>query len=155
MLKIGDKVANFVGIDQNQKEIQLSDYNRKKLIIFFYPKANTPGCTAEACNLRDGYTLLKEKGYELLGISADSVSKQANFASKNNLSFSLISDEKKKIIQQFGVWGEKKFMGKTFDGIHRKTFILNENHIITHIIDKVKTKKHTDQILEILNVVIR
>lgn len=151
MLKIGDKVANFVGIDQNQKEIQLSDYNRKKLIIFFYPKANTPGCTAEACNLRDGYTLLKEKGYELLGISADSVSKQANFASKNNLSFSLISDEKKKIIQQFGVWGEKKFMGKTFDGIHRKTFILNENHIITHIIDKVKTKKHTDQILEILN----
>ncbi len=151
MLKIGDKVANFVGIDQNQKEIQLSDYNRKKLIIFFYPKANTPGCTAEVCSLRDGYTLLKEKGYELLGISADSVSKQANFASKNNLSFSLIADEKKKIIQQFGVWGEKKFMGKTFDGIHRKTFILNENHIITHIIDKVKTKKHTDQILEILN----
>ncbi|MDO4783199.1 MAG: thioredoxin-dependent thiol peroxidase [Capnocytophaga felis] len=149
-LKIGDSVKNFKGIDQNGKEISLSDYKGKKLIIFFYPKASTPGCTAEACDLRDGYSLLKEKGYELLGISADSVARQANFASKNNLNFPLIADENKQIIEQFGVWGEKKFMGKTFDGIHRKTFILNENHVVTHIIEKVKTKEHTQQILEII-----
>ncbi|GIJ97167.1 peroxiredoxin [Capnocytophaga stomatis] len=149
-LKIGDSVKNFKGIDQNGKEISLSDYKGKKLIIFFYPKASTPGCTAEACDLRDGYSLLQEKGYELLGISADSLAKQANFASKNNLSFPLIADENKQIIQQFGVWGEKKFMGKTFDGIHRMTFILNENHTVTHVIEKVKTKEHTQQILEII-----
>lgn len=150
MLKIGDSIKNFKGTNQNGKEVSLSDYKGKKLIIFFYPKASTPGCTTEACNLRDGYTLLKEKGYELLGISADSVTRQASFASKNSLNFPLIADEDKQIIEQFGVWGEKKFMGRTFDGIHRKTFILNENHVVTHIIEKVKTKEHTLQILEII-----
>lgn len=150
MLHIGDKVINFAGIDQNGRKVHLSDYEEKKLIIFFYPKASTPGCTAQACSLRDGYTLLKEKGYELLGISADSIKKQANFTSKNKLPFPLIADEEKKIIQQFGVWGEKKFIGKTFDGIHRTTFILNEHQIITHIIENVKTKNHAKQILDIL-----
>ncbi|MDO4229082.1 MAG: thioredoxin-dependent thiol peroxidase [Capnocytophaga sp.] len=151
MLKIGDKVREFQGIDQNGNTIKLSDYKGKKLIVFFYPKASTPGCTAEACSLRDGYTLLKEKGYELIGISADSVKKQLNFSTKNNLNFPLIADENKQIIELFSVWGRKKFMGLEFDGILRKTFILDENQIITHIIDKVKTKNHTEQILEILS----
>ncbi len=151
MLKIGDKVTNFVGVDQNGKELKLSDYDRKKLIIFFYPKASTPGCTAEVCSLRDGYELLKEKGYKLLGISADSINKQAKFALRNNLPFPLIADEDKKIIQLFGVWDKKNFMGKTFDGILRTTFILDENQVVTHIINKVKTKNHTEQILEVID----
>ncbi|MFK8298183.1 thioredoxin-dependent thiol peroxidase [Capnocytophaga cynodegmi] len=150
MVKIGETIENFKGIDQNGNTIELSDYKGQKLIIFFYPKASTPGCTAEACSLRDEYSVLKEKGYELLGVSADSVSKQMNFATKNNLPFPLIADEDKKIIKQFGVWGEKKFMGKTFDGILRKTFIVNESQILTHIIEKVKTKSHAQQIMQVI-----
>ncbi|MDO5105817.1 thioredoxin-dependent thiol peroxidase [Capnocytophaga sp.] len=151
MLKIGDQVTDFSSTDQNGKTLKLSDFQGKKLIIFFYPKASTPGCTTQACNLRDGYQLLKEKGYEIMGISADSVSKQTNFTTKNNLPFVLLADENKEIIKLFGVWGEKKFMGKIFDGIHRTTFILDENHVITHVIHKVKTKEHTRQILEIID----
>ncbi|GIM52608.1 thioredoxin-dependent thiol peroxidase [Capnocytophaga cynodegmi] len=150
MVKIGETIENFKGIDQNGNTIELSDYKGRKLIIFFYPKASTPGCTAEACSLRDEYSVLKEKGYELLGVSADSVSKQMNFATKNNLPFPLIADEDKKIIKQFGVWGEKKFMGRTFDGILRKTFIVNESQILTHIIEKVKTKSHAQQIMQVI-----
>lgn len=150
MVKIGEAIENFKGIDQNGNTIELSDYKGRKLIIFFYPKASTPGCTAEACSLRDEYSVLKEKGYELLGVSADSVSKQMNFATKNNLPFPLITDEDKKIIKQFGVWGEKKFMGRTFDGILRKTFIVNESQILTHIIEKVKTKSHAQQIMQVI-----
>ena len=150
MIKTGQKVENFKGINQEGNEIQLSDYKGKKVIIFFYPKASTPGCTAQACNLRDNYALLREKGYEILGISADSIEKQMKFASKNHFNFPLIADENKSIIKQFGVWGENKFMGKTFDGIFRKTFILDENHTLTHIIEKVKTKNHSQQILEII-----
>lgn len=150
MVKIGETIENFKGTDQNGNTIELSDYKGHKLIIFFYPKASTPGCTAEACNLRDEYSVLKEKGYELLGVSADSVSKQMNFATKNNLPFPLIADEDKKIIKQFGVWGEKKFMGRTFDGILRKTFIVNESQILTHIIEKVKTKSHAQQIMQVI-----
>lgn len=151
MLKIGDQVTDFSSTDQNGKTLKLSDFQGKKLIIFFYPKASTPGCTTQACNLRDGYQLLKEKGYEIIGISADSVHKQTNFTAKNNLPFVLLADENKEIIKQFGVWGEKKFMGKIFDGIHRATFILDENHVVTHVINKVKTKEHTQQILEIID----
>lgn len=150
MIKINDKIPNFSGIDQNGKEIKLTDYQDKKLIIFFYPKASTPGCTAQACSLRDGYQALKEKGYELLGVSADSVKRQANFTEKNHLPFPLIADENHQIIELFGVWGQKKFMGKTYNGIIRTTFILDENQIVTHIIEKVKTKNHTQQLLEII-----
>lgn len=149
-LKVGQKVENFEGIDQHGNQVKLSDFEGQKLIIFFYPKASTPGCTAQACNLRDGYALLKEKGYNLIGISADSVKRQLNFSQKNHLNFPLIADENRKIIEAFGVWGRKKFMGKEFDGIHRKTFVLDVNQTITHIIDKVNTKNHTEQLLEIL-----
>lgn len=150
-MKIGDKVPDFKAVTHKGEEIQLSGYLGKKLIIFFYPKASTPGCTAQACNLNNGYSLLKQKGYEIIGISADSIKKQANFATKNNFIFPLIADENRTIINLFGIWGEKKFMGKTFDGILRTTFVLDENQYITHIIDKVKTKNHTEQLLEIIS----
>ena len=116
-------------------------------MVFFYPKASTPGCTAEACNLRDNYERFLNKNYQVIGISADSVKKQKNFSDKNNLPFSLIADEDKNIIKAFGVWGPKKFMGKEFDGIHRTTFVINENGNIENIITKVQTKNHTEQLL--------
>lgn len=147
-LKVGDKVPNFESVDEQGQTVKLSDYKGKKLVVFFYPKANTPGCTVEACNLRDNYEVLKEKGYELLGVSADSVRKQSNFKKKFNFPFPLLADVDKEVIDAFGVWGEKKFMGRTFDGIHRKTFIVDENGIVERVIDKVKTKDHAAQILE-------
>ncbi|ATA76396.1 thioredoxin-dependent thiol peroxidase [Capnocytophaga canimorsus] len=150
-LQIGEVIPDFSGIDQNGNPIKLSDYKQRKGIIFFYPKASTPGCTAEVCNLRDGHEILKKQGFFLLGISADSVKRQLNFAEKNQLPFPLIADENREIIELFGVWGQKKFMGKVFDGIHRKTFIIDENHQITHIIDKVQTKNHTQQILSLVS----
>ncbi|ATA90961.1 thioredoxin-dependent thiol peroxidase [Capnocytophaga canimorsus] len=150
-LQIGEVIPDFSGIDQKGNPIKLSDYKQRKGIIFFYPKASTPGCTAEVCNLRDGYEILKKQGFFLLGISADSVKRQLNFAEKNQLPFPLIADENREIIELFGVWGQKKFMGKVFDGIHRKTFIIDENHQITHIIDKVQTKNHTQQILSLVS----
>ena len=146
-LKEGDKVPAFNSIDQDGKTISLSDYKGKRLIVFFYPKANTPGCTAEACNLRDHYTDLQVAGYELLGVSADSQKRQANFKSKFDFPFPLLADEDKEVINAFGVWGLKKFMGKEYDGIHRKTFLINEEGIVTRVIDKVKTKDHAAQIL--------
>ncbi len=147
-LKVGDKVPNFSVKDDQGNTISLSDYKGKKLVVFFYPKANTPGCTAEACNLRDHYTELKEKGYELLGVSADSQKKQANFKQKYSFPFPLLADENKEVINAFGVWGPKKFMGRTFDGIHRMTFIINEEGVVERVIEKVKTKDHAAQILE-------
>lgn len=150
-VKIGDKIADFQAYNQNGKLIQLSDFQGKKLVVFFYPKALTQGCTAQACNLRDGYELLREKGYELVGISADSVEKQLKFSQKYNFPFYLLCDENQEIAKLFGVWGEKKFMGKTYEGIHRKTFLLDENQVVTHIVEKVKTKEHTQQLLEMLN----
>jgi len=147
-LKQGDAVPNFTAKDEQGNTINLSDYKGKKLIVFFYPKANTPGCTVEACNLRDNYKVLKEKGYELLGVSADSARKQSNFKKKYDFPFPLLADEDKKVINAFGVWGPKKFMGREFDGIHRKTFIIDENGIVERVIDKVKTKDHAAQILE-------
>lgn len=149
-LKIGDKVPNFSEKNQYNEIFQLSDYQNQKIIIFFYPKANTPGYTNEVCNLQNQYALLKEKGFVLIGISADSTEKQLKFSEKHHLSYPLLANENKSILKLFGVWGIKKFMGKEFEGIHRKTFILNENHIITHIIEKVNTKNHTQQIIEIL-----
>ncbi|MCQ0112188.1 peroxiredoxin Q/BCP [Zhouia amylolytica] len=147
-LKPGDKVADFTVNDQDGNKVSLSDFKGKKLIVFFYPKASTPGCTAEACNLRDHYKELQDKGYELLGVSADSEKRQSNFKNKYEFPFPLLADEEKEVINIFGVWGLKKFMGKEYDGIHRKTFILDENGVVERVIDKVKTKDHAAQILE-------
>ncbi len=146
-LKAGDTVPNFKGKDQDGNSISFSDYKGRRLIVFFYPKASTPGCTVEACNLRDNYELLQEKGYELLGISADSQKRQTNFRNKYQFPFPLLADEEKEVINAFGVWGPKKFMGREFDGIHRKTFIINEKGLVEKVIGKVKTKQHSDQIL--------
>ena len=148
MLKEGYKVPNFKGLDQNGNEISYENFKGKKLVVFFYPKASTPGCTAEACNLNDNLESLASKGYQVVGISADSVKRQKNFSDKYEFKFPLISDEDKSIIQSFGVWGPKKFMGKEYEGIHRTTFLINENGEIERVIKKVKTKDHTNQILE-------
>ncbi|AEH02218.1 MULTISPECIES: thioredoxin-dependent thiol peroxidase [unclassified Lacinutrix] len=148
-LKQGDKVPDFTVNDQSGNAISLSDYKGKKLIVFFYPKASTPGCTAEACNLTDNYKALQDEGYEILGVSADSQKRQTNFKEKYKFPFPLLADEDKEVINAFGVWGEKKFMGKTYDGIHRKTFLIDENGVVEHVIDKVKTKDHAAQILSL------
>lgn len=147
-LQKGDVVPHFKAKDQDGNTISLNDYKGKKLVVFFYPKANTPGCTAEACDLRDHYKELQNKGYELLGVSADSEKRQKNFKEKYDFPFPLLADEDKKVIDAFGVWGPKKFMGKEYDGIHRKTFIIDETGKIERVIDKVKTKDHAAQILE-------
>ena len=147
-LQAGDKAPYFSVIDDRGNTQSLTDYLGKKLIVFFYPKANTPGCTTEACDLRDNYEELKEAGYSLLGISADSVNKQRNFSEKFDLPFPLLADENKEIINAFGVWGPKKFMGKDYEGILRKTFIIDENGVVERVIEKVKTKEHAAQILE-------
>jgi len=149
MLEKGDKAPNFSGTDQEGNTIKSSDYKGKKYVLFFYPKASTPGCTAEACDLRDNENALKAKGYEIIGVSADSVKRQKNFATKNNLNYPLIADETREIIEAFGVWGRKKFMGREFDGILRTTFLINEKGIIEEVIEKVKTKEHAKQILGI------
>nr|WP_299344823.1 thioredoxin-dependent thiol peroxidase [Allomuricauda sp.] len=146
-LKVGDKVPDFSSKDQDGNTINLSDYKGKKLVVFFYPRANTPGCTAEACNLRDNYELLQEQGFELLGVSEDSQKKQANFKNKYEFQFPLLADEDHTVIETFGVWGPKKFMGKEYDGLHRTTFVLDEEGIIERVIDKVKTKDHAAQLL--------
>ena len=146
-LKIGDKAPDFSGFDQNGKFHQLEDYAGKKLIIFFYPKANTPGCTAEACNLRDNYDKFTKQNYVILGVSADSAKAQGKFKEKFNFPFPLIADEEKEMLNTFEVWGPKKFMGKTFDGIHRTTFVIDENGVISDVITNVKTKDHSEQIL--------
>lgn len=146
-LKTGDKAPNFEALDQAGNTVKLSDYTGKKLVLFFYPKASTPGCTAEACNLRDNYETFLAKGYDILGVSADSAKRQQNFSTKNELPFPLLADEDKKVIEAFGVWGLKKFMGREYNGIHRTTFVINEEGIIEEVIAKVKTKAHTEQIL--------
>jgi peroxiredoxin Q/BCP len=146
-LKVGDKVPPFSAKDQDGNTINLSDYSGKKLIVFFYPAANTPGCTAEACNLRDNYKALQAEGYELLGVSADSQKKQSNFKNKYEFPFPLLADEDHTVINTFGVWGPKKFMGREYDGIHRKTFVIDGSGKVTNVIDKVKTKDHAAQLL--------
>ncbi len=149
MLQVGDKAPDFSGIDQHEKEVKLSDFKGKKLVLYFYPKDNTPGCTMEAKNLRDNYELLLSKGYEVVGVSADSITRHKKFAEKYNLPFSLIADEDKTILRAYDAWGLKKFMGREYEGIIRKTYVINEDGIIEKIIDKVKTKAHAEQILEI------
>ncbi|MDG1661663.1 MAG: thioredoxin-dependent thiol peroxidase [Winogradskyella sp.] len=147
-LKVGDKVPNFEALDQDGNTIKLSDYKGKKLVVFFYPKASTPGCTAEACNLNDNFKRFESLNYEILGVSADSQKRQSNFKNKYGFEYPLLADEDKSVIEAFGVWGPKKFMGKEYDGIHRTTFVIDENGVLENVIFKVKTKAHAEQILD-------
>jgi len=147
-LKIGDKAPEINAKDQNGIPISLKDFIGKKVIVYFYPKDDTPGCTAEACNLRDNYEQLISTGFKIIGISADDEKKHQKFSDKYHLPFPLIPDTEKKIINAYGVWGPKKFMGRTFDGINRTTFVVSEDGKIEKIFSKVDTKNHTQQILE-------
>ncbi len=147
-LKKGDHAPDFSGFDQDNKFRQLEDYKGKKLVVFFYPKADTPGCTAEACDLRDNFERFQANNYELLGVSADSAKAQAKFKNKFHFPFPLLADEDKSVIEAFGVWGPKKFMGREYDGINRTTFVIDENGIIEEVITDVKTKDHAAQILK-------
>lgn len=148
-LQLGDKAPVFSAKDENGNTISLTDYIGKKVVLYFYPKDNTPGCTAQACNIRDNYDAVLDEHIVILGVSADAGEKHQKFISKYDLPFSLIADVDRELLNLYGVWGEKKFMGKTYDGIHRTTFILDESHSIIGIIDKPKTKDHTSEILEI------
>ncbi|MEM1324532.1 MAG: thioredoxin-dependent thiol peroxidase [Bacteroidota bacterium] len=147
-LQAGDDAPHFEGQNEKEETIALSDYKGKKLILFFYPKDDTPGCTAAACNLRDNFEDLREKGFELLGVSPDPAKKHQKFIDKYNFPFPLLADTEHKIMDDYGVWGEKKFMGRTYDGVHRTTFVIDENGKVEHVFKKVKTKDHTNQILE-------
>ena len=150
-IQIGDKVPEVLGLDQNGKEIKSSDFKGKKLALYFYPKDNTSGCTAEACSLRDGYEELRAAGYEVIGVSKDSAKSHQGFIEKQNLPFSLIADTDTTLQQEFGVWAEKKMYGRSYMGTLRTTFIINEEGIVTHIISskEVKTKDHANQILNL------
>lgn len=150
-LKPGDLAPDFIGRDQDGNAIQLSDFKGKKLVLYFYPKDNTSGCTAEACSLRDGYEELKTLQMEVVGVSPDSETSHKNFIRKYNLPFRLIADENHEIAEKYGAWGEKKMYGKAYFGILRKTFVINERGIITHIFNKVNTKEHVKQILSEIN----
>lgn len=149
-LKSGDKAPDFSSADQNGKQIKLSDYIGKRLILYFYPKDSTSGCTAEACSLRDGYEQLGSLGYEVIGVSPDSEKSHQNFIKKFNLPFSLISDTNQDVANSYGVWGEKKMYGKSYMGILRTTFIIDEKGVIVHVISKVNTDEHVNQILELI-----
>jgi peroxiredoxin Q/BCP len=149
-LKVGDKAPDFETKDNQGLTRRLSDYSGKKLVVFFYPKASTPGCTAEACNLRDHYQTFQSKGYEILGVSADSEKRQQNFVQKHELPFPLLADENHDVINGFGVWGPKKFMGREYEGIHRISFVIDEKGFVSHIIQKPKTKDHANEILNLL-----
>lgn len=146
-IKINEKAPNFKGTTQTEKIVSLANFKGKKLVLYFYPKDNTSGCTAEACNLAENYEIMKKKGYEVIGVSPDSVESHQKFTKKHNLPFPLIADTNKDILNAYGVWGEKKMYGKTYMGVKRTTFIINESGNIERIIDKVKTKDHTNQIL--------
>ena len=148
MLKVGDHLPEFKSVNQDGEPVRSSDYSGKKLVVFFYPKANTPGCSAEACDLNDNISILKTEGYQLLGVSADPVKNQKKFHEKFGFQYPLLADENRDVIEKFGVWQLKKFMGREFMGIVRTTFIFDENGICTRVIDKVKTKEAAKQILE-------
>jgi peroxiredoxin Q/BCP len=150
-LKVNDKAPNFVGLDQQGKTIQTADFAGKKYAVYFYPKDNTLGCTVQACNLRDNYDALAAAGISIIGVSMDSEVSHQKFISKFDLPFPLIADTDKKVIEAFQVWGPKKFMGKEYDGIHRTTFVMDENNVIQGIISKPKTKDHASEILETFN----
>tara|TARA_B100000214_G_scaffold159926_1_gene114759 strand:+ start:1716 stop:2168 length:453 start_codon:yes stop_codon:yes gene_type:complete len=147
-LKIGDTAPEINSVDQNNEPITLEQFKGKKVVLYFYPKDMTPGCTVQSCNLRDNYKELLAKGYVVLGCSADSPARHVKFIEKYDLPFSLISDEEKKVVEDYGVWALKKFMGKEYMGINRTTFIIDEKGIIEDIIQKVNTKEHTSQILK-------
>jgi peroxiredoxin Q/BCP len=147
-LQKGDNAPQFSAKDQDGTLHSLSDYKGKKLVVFFYPKANTPGCTAEACNLRDNFERFQSQNYSILGVSADNAKSQANFKNKYKFPFPLLADDDKSVIEAFGVWGPKKFLGRTYDGIHRVTFVIDEQGIIEEVIRDVKTKDHTSQLLK-------
>lgn len=146
-LKIGDKAPSFSGSDQNNNMISLDDFKGKKIALYFYPKDNTPGCTNQACNLRDNYSELLQAGIQVIGISADSVKSHLKFADKYSLPFPLIADVDKSIINAYGVWGPKTFLGRLYEGIRRLTFLIDENQTIIGIIEKPRTKHHTEEIL--------
>ena len=148
-LKEGDKAPAFTGLNENGESISLKDFKGRKLILFFYPKDNTPGCTAAACNLSENFDKLKEMGYDLLGVSPDSAKKHQNFIKKFDFPFSLLADTELEVIKAYDVWGQKKFMGKEYIGLLRTTFIIDEKGKIERIISKVKTKTDTEQILEL------
>lgn len=150
-LKEGDKAPAFTGADQNGKTVSLNDFKGKKVILYFYPKDDTPGCTAQACNLRDNHNDLLQKGFEVIGISTDSVKSHKKFEDKYSLPFPLIADEEKKIVDQYGVWGQKKMMGKSYMGTNRTTFLIDENGTIKKIITKPDTKNQTQQVLDAWN----
>ena len=150
-LKVGDKAPDFAAKDQNGKNVSLVNYAGKRLVIYFYPKDNTPGCTIQACNIRDNFGALRAQGIEVLGVSADSEKRHQGFISKFSLPFDLIADEDHQLLNLYGVWGPKKFMGRTFDGIHRTTFVLDETHTIIGIVEKPKVKAHAAEILKIYN----
>lgn len=146
-LKIGDKAPDFQGVNQDGEPIKLADFSGKKLVLYFYPKDNTPGCTAQSCNLRDNYQHMLNSGYEVVGISSDSEKKHKNFIKKYDLPFPLIADTDVKIHEQFGTWKEKTLFGKKYMGTIRTTFVINEQGVIEEVISKVKTADHTAQIL--------
>jgi thioredoxin-dependent peroxiredoxin len=150
-LRVGDTAPDFSGSDHNGNPLALKDFKGKKLVLFFYPKADTPGCTAEACNIRDNMQILLQNGFSPVGVSADTLKKQAAFAGKYDFSYPLIPDTSKEIVKAYGVWGKKKFMGREYDGIHRTTFVISEDQYIEKIFDKVDTKAHTQQILDAYN----
>jgi thioredoxin-dependent peroxiredoxin len=150
-LKVGDQAPEFDIKDQNGKVHKIADYQGKKVILYFYPKDLTPGCTVQSCDLRDNYESLIKDGFEVIGVSADNEAKHQKFIAKHKLPFNLLADTERDVLNKYGVWGEKKFMGKTYDGIHRTTFIIDKNGNIESIIKKVKTKIHTQQIREELS----
>jgi len=147
-LKQGDKAPDFKGVIQNGSEVSLKDYAGKKLVLYFYPKDDTPGCTAEACSLRDSFDDLREKGFEILGVSPDKAAKHEKFIAKYKLPFDLLADEDHTVMNAYEVWGPKTFMGRKYDGVHRITFVIDENGKIERVFEKVKTKAHAEQILE-------
>ncbi len=149
ILTIGVLAPTFIAVDTNNQPFDLSSYKGKKIVLYFYPKDNTTGCTAQACNLRDNYDALQKENYTIIGISPDSTKSHEKFATKYELPFLLVADTDKQICELYGVWQQKKFMGKIYMGVQRTTFLIDETGIITHIIQKVDTKEHAKQILEI------
>lgn len=149
MIQVGEKAPAILGVDQNGQEIKLEQYKGKKIVLYFYPKDSTPGCTAQACNLRDNYEDLRKEGYEVIGVSIDDEKSHLRFIEKNELPFTLIADTNKELVQKFGVYGEKKTFGRTYMGVFRTTFIINEDGVVERIISpkEVKTKTHSEQIL--------
>ena len=149
-IRTGEKAPNFTAMDQDEQIVSLSELQGKKVILFFYPKDDTPACTRQACNLRDNYSVLKEKGFHIFGISPDKPAKHRKYKDKYSFPFTLISDPDKEILNDYGLWGPKQFMGRTVIGVYRTTIIINEKGIVEHVIDKVRTKDHAQQILEVI-----